>query len=88
MRWSAAVERRKAKERKAEERKAELRRRNAVRMAASAGKLPPPRADRYEVKQRSIGWFDVQGPAGVVNDRAMRKTDAENLARGLNDASR
>lgn len=45
-----------------------------------------PQSPAYEIRQRSVGWYDVinVSTGKVINERALRKSDAEALLASLN----
>ncbi len=53
--------------------------------------LPPPEIDPdqevkpYGMIRTSVGWYNVVGPDGVVNEKALRKNEAEMLMKKLNN---
>ena len=58
--------------------------RDLIEVVDPQDKIDRPPVSHYTVQRRSIGWYDVIDRYGkVVNDVALRKTEAEELIKTL-----
>jgi hypothetical protein len=92
MRWSPATEKRNRDKAKRQEKLEHRRRINQIRMKALESPAEPGEpatfVARYQVVARGVGWFDVVGPDGAMNTKALRQEDATTFCEGLNDVDR